>query len=61
MNWNDLNLEKTFNTYLAYKQSKLANVLFTFELARRYKGILERISKMILMIVLFIFKKSLGL
>ena len=33
----DINLEKHFNVITAYSQSKLANVLFTRELARRLK------------------------
>lgn len=35
MHWNDLLLRKHYNCLLAYKQSKLANVLFTRELRRR--------------------------
>lgn len=35
MHWNDIMLRKHYNCLLAYKQSKLANVLFTFELNRR--------------------------
>ena len=40
MNWDDLNLEKNlpFKPFAAYKQSKLANVLFSMELARRFQG-----------------------
>lgn len=34
----DLNSEKSYNKYKAYSQSKLANILFTQELARRLKG-----------------------
>lgn len=33
----DLNLEKTYTPFRAYAQSKLANILFTKELARRLK------------------------
>lgn len=35
MHWDDLLLRKHYNCLLAYKQSKLANVLFTEELRRR--------------------------
>jgi NAD(P)-dependent dehydrogenase (short-subunit alcohol dehydrogenase family) len=35
MNWDDLNLLGSFSTAAAYCQAKLANVLFTRELARR--------------------------
>lgn len=34
----DLNSEKSYNKYKAYSQSKLANILFVQELARRLKG-----------------------
>lgn len=34
----DLNLEKTYTPLKAYQQSKLANVLFSSELARKLKG-----------------------
>ena len=37
MNWDDLNLEKSYNGFTAYKQSKLANCLFTIELDKRLK------------------------
>jgi retinol dehydrogenase-12 len=37
MRWDDLNLEKSYPGYfLAYCHSKLANCLFTLELAERY-------------------------
>jgi NAD(P)-dependent dehydrogenase (short-subunit alcohol dehydrogenase family) len=35
MNWDDLQLERGYDSALAYGQSKLANLLFTRELARR--------------------------
>ncbi|EFN78523.1 retinol dehydrogenase 12 [Harpegnathos saltator] len=35
MHFDDLNMEKSYNPLLAYAQSKLANILFTKELARR--------------------------
>lgn len=38
INRDDLNSEKSYNKYKAYSQSKLANILFTQELARRLKG-----------------------
>lgn len=37
INFEDLNLTKDFNALRAYFQSKLANVLFTYELAERLK------------------------
>jgi NAD(P)-dependent dehydrogenase (short-subunit alcohol dehydrogenase family) len=38
MNFDDLNSEKSFSAMGSYGQSKLANVLFTYELARRLEG-----------------------
>ena len=38
INLDDLNLEKGYGGWKAYGPSKLANVLFTYELARRLKG-----------------------
>lgn len=38
INRNDLNSEKSYNKYKAYSQSKLCNILFTQELAKRLKG-----------------------
>lgn len=38
MNWNDLFLRKHYNCLRAYKQSKLANVLFSYELNRRMRN-----------------------
>lgn len=35
---NDLNSEKSYNKYMAYCQSKLANVLFSRELSKRLQG-----------------------
>lgn len=37
MNFDDLNSEKYYSAFAAYNQSKLANVLFTYELNRRLK------------------------
>ena len=38
LNFNDLQGEHGYNGWRAYSQSKLANLLFTFELARRLEG-----------------------
>jgi retinol dehydrogenase-14 len=38
MSWADLNHERSYNGTAAYNESKLANVLFTAELARRLAG-----------------------
>ena len=38
MNWTDLQSEKSYTSFFAYRQSKLANCLFTIELAKRLKG-----------------------
>ncbi|XP_014285498.2 retinol dehydrogenase 11 [Halyomorpha halys] len=38
MRYDDLNYEKSYNPIIAYARSKLANVLFSKELARRLKG-----------------------
>ena len=38
MAFDDLGQEKKYNAMRAYAQSKLANILFTYELARRLKG-----------------------
>ncbi|HLF33340.1 MAG TPA: SDR family oxidoreductase [Cyclobacteriaceae bacterium] len=38
IHFDDPNLEKKYNGLTAYRQSKLANVLFTFELAERIKS-----------------------
>ncbi|WP_102145286.1 SDR family NAD(P)-dependent oxidoreductase [Mycobacterium hubeiense] len=35
INFDDLNAERGYNRFAAYSQSKLANLLFTYELARR--------------------------
>lgn len=35
IHFDDLNLDRSYNRVLAYGQSKLANLLFTYELARR--------------------------
>ena len=36
IHWKDVMYRKNYNTLLAYKQSKLANVLFSYEFNRRY-------------------------
>jgi retinol dehydrogenase-12 len=38
MNWDDLQSEKKYSITFAYAQAKLANILFTIELARRLEG-----------------------
>ena len=38
MNWDDLNWTKSYSPMMAYSQSKLANILFTRELAKRLEG-----------------------
>jgi NAD(P)-dependent dehydrogenase (short-subunit alcohol dehydrogenase family) len=38
INFDDLNMENGYSGWRAYAQSKLANVLFTYELARRLEG-----------------------
>ncbi|XP_016118426.1 retinol dehydrogenase 14-like [Sinocyclocheilus grahami] len=38
INFDDINLEKNYDAHTSYRQSKLANVLFTRELAVRLKG-----------------------
>lgn len=38
INFDDLMLEKKYRSFAAYSQSKLANVLFTYELARHLEG-----------------------
>lgn len=38
LNFDDLQGEKSFNSMQAYSQSKRANILFTYELARRLAG-----------------------
>lgn len=38
LDWNNLNGEKSFSAYGAYSLSKLANVLFSNELANRFEG-----------------------
>jgi len=39
MHFNDIMLEKNYSPLKSYCQSKLANVLFTKELAKRLEGI----------------------
>jgi len=37
--WNDVMLERRYSTLRAYQQSKLANVMFSYEFNRRFAGI----------------------
>jgi len=36
INWDDLMFEKSYNQWISYSQTKLANILFTKELQRRF-------------------------
>jgi NAD(P)-dependent dehydrogenase (short-subunit alcohol dehydrogenase family) len=38
MHWDDLQFERAYSSFKAYGQSKLCNILFTRELARRLEG-----------------------
>jgi len=38
INFEDLQFEKKYSSWKAYAQSKLANIMFTYELARRLEG-----------------------
>ncbi len=38
INFNDIHMEKGYGTFKAYSRSKLANILFTRELAKRLEG-----------------------
>ncbi|MCT8139167.1 SDR family oxidoreductase [Anaerobacillus sp. CMMVII] len=38
IHFDDINLKKNYRVFRAYAQSKLANILFTYELAQRLKG-----------------------
>ena len=40
----DLNSQESYDPWAAYAQSKLANVLFTVELAKRLEGLLNFLS-----------------
>ena len=39
INFDDLNMKSNYSTFKAYAQSKLANIMFTYELARKYPEI----------------------
>lgn len=47
MHFDDLNLDKGYSPLKAYEQSKLANILFTKELAHKLKGIKPINAKLI--------------
>ena len=38
INWDDINLSKKYNPIIAYSQSKIANILFSRELANKHGG-----------------------
>jgi NAD(P)-dependent dehydrogenase (short-subunit alcohol dehydrogenase family) len=44
MNFDDLQSERKYQRWLAYGQSKLANLLFTFELQRRHGDVLKAVA-----------------
>jgi NAD(P)-dependent dehydrogenase (short-subunit alcohol dehydrogenase family) len=44
LHWNDIMLRKHYNTLMAYKQTKLANVMFVTELNRRLSAAGSRIK-----------------
>ena len=46
IDFDDLNSSKVYSSFSAYSQSKLANILFTFHLAKLLKGL--RLSSVIL-------------
>lgn len=46
MNWNDLQSERSYNAPAAYQQSKLANLMFALELARRAEAAGSRLASL---------------
>ncbi len=46
MRWDDLQSERNYRKWAAYGQSKLANLLFTFELQRRLEAVKARTSSL---------------
>jgi NAD(P)-dependent dehydrogenase (short-subunit alcohol dehydrogenase family) len=38
LNLNDINMEKKYRSFQAYSNSKLANIMFTYDLSRRLEG-----------------------
>lgn len=50
MEWDDLNLEEKYSATKAYLQSKLANVLFTVQLAHKLEGCFNKSSDEIIII-----------
>ncbi len=38
LNWDDIQLEQNYSSFTAYANSKLGNILFTKELAKRLEG-----------------------
>lgn len=43
IDFDDINLEKSYTPVKGYKQSKLANILFTKELARRLNSNVKKV------------------
>jgi len=42
IDFDDINMERSYSPLKSYAQSKLANILFTKELARRLKGTYQK-------------------
>ena len=56
MHFDDLNLENNKDPNLPYAQSKLGNILFTTELARRLKGTVHVIFETFVLFEMYLLK-----